>query len=104
MVKHKKVSKYYKHDSRFTLDDNFPMIFGDIKSIWRFKTSVRFTLKELRCELSSSFDIISDPEKGGILFLQIAVIFEIKKKNDSKRKHRVPDFFINKKKKDHSTI
>ena len=57
------------------------------------KVSVRFTLKELRCELWSSFDIISDSEKGGILLLQIAVIFETKKKNESKRKHRVPEFF-----------
>ena len=45
------------------------------------KISVRFTLKELRCELSSSFDIIS------------ALMFEMKKKNESKRKHRVPKFF-----------
>ena len=68
------------------------IIFSDLK------ISVRFTLKELRCELSSSFDIISDSEKEGILFLQIAVIFEIKKKNESKRKDRVPEFFRNKKK------
>ena len=44
------------------------------------KIYVRFTLKVLRCEV-------------GILFLQIAVMFEIKKKNESKRKHRVPEFF-----------
>ena len=56
------------------------------------EVSVRFTLKELRCEIWSSFDIILDSEKGGILFLQIAVIFETKKKNESKRKHRVPEF------------
>ena len=54
---------------------------------------VRFTLKELRCELSSSFDILSDSEKGGILFLHTAVMFEMKKKNESKRKHQVPGFF-----------
>ena len=42
---------------------------------------VRFTLKELRWELSSSssFNIISDSEKGVILFLQIAVMFKIQK-------------------------
>ena len=57
------------------------------------KISVRFTLKELRCELPSSFDIISDSEVGGIFFLQIALMFEMKKKNESKRKHRVPKFF-----------
>ena len=60
------------------------------------KISVRFTLKEqeLRCEFSSSFDIISGPEEGGILFLQIAVMFGgKKKKNESQRKHRVPEFF-----------
>ena len=58
------------------------------------KISVRFTLKELRCEFSSSFDIISGSEEEGILFLQIAVMFEMKKKkNESKRKHRAPEFF-----------
>ena len=41
----------------------------------------------------SSFNIISDSEEGGILFLQIAVMFEMKNKNESKRKHRVPEFF-----------
>ena len=65
---------------------------------------MEFTLKKLSCELSSSFDIISDFEKRGILFLQIAVIVEMKEKYESKRKHGVPEFFTNKKKKDHSTI
>ena len=55
--------------------------------------SVRFTLKELKCELSSSFYIISDSEEGDILFLQITVMFEMKKKNESKRKHLVLEFF-----------
>ena len=58
-----------------------------------FKIFVSLTLKELRCELSSSFDIISGSEERGILFLLIAVIFEMKKKNESKTKHRVPEFF-----------
>ena len=40
-----------------------------------------------------SFNSISDSEKGGVLFLQIAVMFEMKNKNESKRKHRVPEFF-----------
>ena len=44
------------------------------------KTSVRFTLKELTCEFSSVFDIISGSEEGGILFLQIAVMFGMTKK------------------------
>ena len=44
------------------------------------KISVRFTLKELRWEFSSSFGIISGSEEGGILFLQIAVMFGMKKK------------------------
>ena len=52
----------------------------------------------------SSFNIISDSEEGGILFLQIAVMFEMRNKNESKRKHRVRNFFTNEKKKDHSTI
>ena len=58
-----------------------------------FKIFVSLTLKELRCELSSSFDIISGSEERGILFLLIAVIFEMKKKNESKTKHRVLEFF-----------
>ena len=72
-----------------------------------FKISVRFTLQELRCEFSSSFDIISGFEEEGILFLQIVIAFGMKKK---KKKMRVKknfahwDFFPNKKKKDHSTI
>ena len=61
------------------------------------KISVRFTLKELTCEFSSSFNFISDSEEGGILFLLIAVMLGMKKnkkqKNESKRKHRVPESF-----------
>ena len=72
------------------------------------KISVRLTLKELRCGFSSSFDIISGSERGGILFLQIAVMFGMKtkkkKKNESKRKHLVPEFFHKQEEKDHSTI
>ena len=44
------------------------------------KISVRWTLKELRCEFSSSFDIISGYEEGGILFLQITAKFGMKRK------------------------
>ena len=61
------------------------------------KISVRFTLKELRCEFSSSFDIISGSEEGGILFLQKEVVIGMKKSCTG-------IFFTNKKKKDHSTI
>ena len=61
--------------------------------------SVRFTLKEPRGDFSSFFYIISDSEEGGILFLQIAVMFEMKKKNESKGKHRVPEFFHKQEKK-----
>ena len=70
------------------------------------KTPVRFTRKELTCEFSSFFDIISGSEEGGILFLQIAVMFGMtkKKKNDSKRKHCGPNFFTNKKKNKHSAL
>ena len=57
------------------------------------KISVRFTLKELRCEFSSSLDIILGPEEGGILFLQIAVMFGMKKKNESNKKHWLTEFF-----------
>ena len=48
------------------------------------KISARFTLKELRCELSSSFDIISNSLERGVLFLQIAVI-ELFYKQEVKR-------------------
>ena len=50
------------------------------------KTPVRFALKEIRCEVSSSFDIISNSEDGGILFLQKAVMFEIKTKKKKEKK------------------
>ena len=63
---------------------NIPTIFGD-----SFKISVRFTLKELRCEFSSSFDIISGSEERGILFLQIVIVFGIKKKNKKKSKKKL---------------
>ena len=43
------------------------------------KISVRFTLRELRCEFSSSFDIISGSEEGSILFLQKEVVIGMKK-------------------------
>ena len=63
------------------------------------KISVRFTLKELRCEFSSSFDIISGSEEGGILSLQIAVVFGVKKKKRMRVKESIAyrDFFTNKK-------
>ena len=51
-----------------------------------FKISVRFTLKELGCECSSYFGIISGSEEGGMLFLQIAVMLVMKKKKKKKRK------------------
>ena len=72
-----------------------------------FKISARFTVKELRCEFLSSFDIVSGSEEGGILFLQIVIVFGMKKKkkkNESKKNFAHWNFFTNKKKKDHSTI
>ena len=45
----------------------------------------------------------SDSEEGDISFLQIMVVFEIKK-NESKRKHWVSEFFHKQEEKDHSTI
>ena len=47
--------------------------------------------------------MISDSEEGDILFLQIMVVFEIKK-NESKRKHWVSEFFHKQEEKDHLTI
>ena len=49
-----------------------------------FKISARFTVKELRCEFLSSFDIVSGSEEGGILFLQIVIVFGMKKKKEKK--------------------
>ena len=63
------------------------------------KISVRLTLKELRCEFSSSFDIISGSEEGGILFLQIVVMFGMKKK-----RMRVKEIFHKQEEKEHSKI
>ena len=48
-------------------------------------TSVRFTLKELRCDFPSFFDIISGSEEGNILFLPIVVMFGMKKKKKKKK-------------------
>ena len=42
---------------------------------------IRFTIKNLRRGLSSSLDIMSDSEEGDFLFLQLGVMFEIKRKN-----------------------
>ena len=62
-----------------------------------FKISARFTVKELRCEFLSSFDIVSGSEEGGILFLQIVIVFGMKKKkkkkNESEKKLCVLEFF-----------
>ena len=66
------------------------------------KISVRFTLKELRCEFSSSFDIISGSEEEGILFLQIAVMFEMKKKKTRVKENIGQQNFFTNKEKDHS--
>ena len=43
--------------------------------------------------------MISGSETGGILFFQAAVIFEMKKKNENKRKHLVPEYFHKQEKK-----
>ena len=68
------------------------------------KISVRYTLKELRWEFSSSFGIISGSEDEGIFFLQIAIMFGMKKKRLTVKENiRYWNFFTNKKK-DHSTI
>ena len=60
-----------------------------------FKISVRFKLNELRCKFLSFFDIISDSEEGGILFLQIAIMFEMKnwmgaKEKIEKQEEKIP--------------
>ena len=77
-----------KNDFRRYLEIIFRLYLATILKIF-----VRFILKELRCELSSSSDIISGSEKGGILFSQIVVIFEMKMKNENQTKLQVPEFF-----------
>ena len=54
---------------------------------------IRFTLKKIRSELLSSFEIMPDSEEGYILFLQPAVMLKTKIKNERKRKYWVPEFF-----------
>ena len=79
--------------------DNFPTIFSII-----LKISVRFALKQLRCEFWSSY-IISDSEEAGTLVLQIAIIFGMKKKRMRVKENiEYQNFFTNNKIKDHSTI
>ena len=53
---------------------------------------IRYTLKNLRCGLLNSFDIISDVEEGDIFF-QLAVLSKIKKKNEREIEYWVPEFF-----------
>ena len=68
------------------------------------KISVRFTLKELKCEFSSSFDSISGYEEG---VLHIAVMFGKKKKKKGmgvKENIGTRIFSQTRRKKDHSTI
>ena len=79
--------------------DNLPTIFSII-----LKISVRFALKQLRCEFWSSY-IISDSEEAGTLVLQIAIIFGMKKKRMRVKENiEYQNFFTNNKIKDHSTI
>ena len=79
--------------------DNFPTILSII-----LKISVRFALKQLRCEFWSSY-IISDSEEAGTLVLQIAIIFGMKKKRMRVKENiEYQNFFTNNKIKDHSTI
>ena len=66
--------------------------------------AIKFTLKILRCELSSSFDVMSDPEERDISFLPLAVMFKTKMKNEREKKFGYKNFFGNEKKKKDSTI
>ena len=45
---------------------------------------IRFTLKDLGCELSSSFDIRSDCEEGDAFLLQLAILFKTKRRMSGK--------------------
>ena len=58
------------------------------------KTSVRFSLKkrdDVNFKVLISYQTLE--REVFFLFLLIAVVFELKKKNESKRKYRVPKFF-----------
>ena len=46
---------------------------------------------------------MSDSERKDILFLQLVVLFKMKKKKRRKRKIWVEDYFVNEKKKEHLT-
>ena len=46
---------------------------------------------------------MSDSEEEDILFLQLAVLFKMNKK-EKRKKNLYGDYFVNKKKKEHSTI
>ena len=58
------------------------------------KTSaIRSTPKGLRREVPSSFDITSESEEVDNLFLQLAVMFKMKKKKERKINYWAPEFF-----------
>ena len=66
------------------------------------KISVRFTLKELRYVISSSFDIISGSDEGGILLKKKKKVWEQKKTSgtgifsQTRRKKTINNLTINK--------
>ena len=74
---------------------------------WRYLTIIlkisviRFT--HIKSEFWSSFDSMSDSEGKDILFLELVVLFKMKKKKRRKRKNGKENYFVNEKKKDHST-
>ena len=58
------------------------------------KTSgIRSTPKGLRREVPSSFDITSESEEVDNLFLQLAVMFKMKKKKERKINYWAQEFF-----------
>ena len=65
---------------------------------------IRFTPKNLRCELSSSFDILSDSEERYFIFASASYVENENRKMRGKKHFEYKDFFTNEKKKEHSTI
>ena len=73
--------------ARFPLGDKWrylAIIFWRHLTIILKTSAIRFTY--IKSEFWSSFDIMSDSEGKDILFLQLAVLFKMKKKKRRKRK------------------
>ena len=90
--------------ARFTLGNKWrylAIIFRWYSTITLKTSVIRFTY--IKSEFWNSFHIMSDSERKDILFLQLVVLFKMKKKKRRKRKNGYENYFVSKKKKEHST-